>query len=91
MRTRSGRHYFGDIEALRLEMLRNQERQRNIEERDRERVYNEFLEWKRDINTSFFYRTSFHLDDIRDLPYYDYFTMGISKDIVLAMAMSNMI
>lgn len=91
MRTRSGRHNFGDIEARRLDMLRNQERQRNFEERERERVYNAFLEWKRDINTTFSCRTSIHLDDIHDLPYYDYFTMGISKDIVLEMAMSNMI
>ena len=91
MRTRSGRMYFGDIEASRLEMLKMIERKKREEEREQERIYDEFLNWKSSINTAFYNRTSCHLDDIPDLPYYDYFTMGISTDIVLAMALNNML
>jgi hypothetical protein len=91
MRTRSGRMYFGDIEVSRLEMLKMIERKKRQEEREQERVYDEFLNWKSSINTAFYNRTSCDLDDIPDLPYYDYFTMGISSDIVLAMALNNML
>ena len=60
-------------------------------EMERQRINNEFYRWKLDINLAFYRRTSFYLDDIKDLPYYDYFSMGIAKEIVLEIAMSNML
>ena len=75
MRTRSGRHYISDMEI----------------EAEQQRITNEFCQWKQSINHVFHIRTSFYLDDINDLPYYDYFIEGVSKDIVLEIAMNNIL
>lgn len=75
MKTRSGRQYVSDTEKA----------------LEQQRINNEFRMWKQDINRAFYRRTSFYLDDIRDLLYYDYFITGVSKDIVLEIALNNIL
>lgn len=75
MQTRSGRQYISYME-------------REIEQ---QRITNEFRQWKLSINKTFYRLTSYHLDEIRDLPYYDYFVEEVSKDIVLEIAMNNIL
>lgn len=54
-------------------------------------INNQFQQWKKTIDETFFKLTSFHLDDIPDLPYYDYFYQNVKKEIVIEIALNNIL
>ena len=53
--------------------------------------YQLFLNWKKNIDSEFYKITNFHLDDIPDLPYYDYFINNIKTNIVIEIAVNNIL